>query len=272
MEDEEMSMEDAYTMDEEDSEEHGMDQNDPSDKLGLDTMDFGDEEGEEDHESEEDQAIYDIKNAIQELEAAFAELEKAQGAEHADMDSEFGDEEGEEDTDEEMMGMPMENRRMTREYVEKVQDGSYENSKQKSVKNAGANSGESMPLPGESKSMKWGDGKPTSNANASNIVGKTSEKTDGQHNVGTSPNKVNKGIAQEKSEQFTGTEWEKNSKAGANAGKTAFKTKVPAHGLAGNTRNNGSEGTGVGAKTGGQEAGQTGGNTNTRSIETGQRK
>ena len=55
----------------------------------------GDMGGEEDgFEKSEDQAIFDIKNAIEELEAAFAELEKAQGHETG---ADFGDEEDGED-------------------------------------------------------------------------------------------------------------------------------------------------------------------------------
>ena len=268
--DEEMSeseedLEDSYSM-EADDEEDGMSPHDASDDLGLDTMDLdgedeiGDEEG---HEGGEDSAIYDIGNAIKELEAAFAELEAAQGSEYGDMDSdsEFddavdGEEEfGDEDQDEmEMMGMPMENRRMTREYVEKVGNDWDKNSQKSQGQAIGANTGESFPSPKEGKSpISSGSGKPTSGANARNLA---QGGTDGQSNTGTSPAKVNKGINPEKSEQFTGKDWEKNSKAGANAGKTAFKTKVPAHGLAGNTRNNGSEGTPVGSGTG-DKAGQT---------------
>ena len=74
-----------------------------------------DEEG---GEAGEDAAIFDIKNAIEELEAAFAKLEQAQGGEEPH--GEFDDEGGEED-DMEMMGQPaFEGRRVTREYVEKV--------------------------------------------------------------------------------------------------------------------------------------------------------
>ena len=138
-----------------------------------------------------------------------------------------------------------ENRRMTREYVEKVQDGSYENSKQKSVKNAGANSGDSMSLPGESKSMKWGNGKPTSGANAGNLA---QGGVDGQSNTGTSPAKVNKGINPEKSEQFTGKDWETNSKPGGKAGVKNLK-KVGS-GYPGNNKSAGPVGSGTGDKAG----------------------
>jgi hypothetical protein len=267
--DEEMSeseedLEDSYSM-EADDEEDGMSPHDASDDLGMDTMDLdGEEDGEMgDDEGGENSAIYDIGNAIEELEAAFEKLEQAHGAGHDDMDadsefgdsdSEFGDEGGEEDEMEMMGSHAFENRRMTREYVEKVGNDWEKNSQKSQGQAIGANTGESFPAPKEGKSpISSGSGKPTSGANARNLA---QGGTDGQSNTGTSPAKVNKGINPEKSEQFTGKDWEKNSKAGANAGKTAFKTKVPAHGLAGNTRNNGSEGTPVGSGTG-DKAGQT---------------
>jgi len=266
--DESVDLEDSYMMD------GGDDTGDATDDFGGEisadghNFDHPDADGEEGSEGQEDSAIMDIKNAIAELEAAFAELEQAQGDEEADMgmDSEFGDEEDGESEDE-MMGLPtMENRRVTREYVEKVNHNYGGNTQKQQGQYVGGHTGELQSAPVEGKSpVSSGKGKPTSGANASNIA-THHDKIDQD---GTTPHGKVGGLVKSGGGQFTGTDWEKNSKAGANAGKTAFKTKVPAHGLAGNTRNNGSEGSPVGSGTG-DKAGQTGGNTNSRSIENGQ--
>jgi len=198
MDESEEELEDAYEMDEEDDGFQGGDEHDPTDALGMEVgAEHGDEEG------DEDSAMMDIKNAIEELEAAFAELEQAQDSEHGDMDmdSEFDDEEGEEDNENEMIGMPMENRRITREYREKVGNDWDKNSQKTQGQYLGANTGESMPAPTEGKSaVSSGSGKPTSGANAKNLAQGSEE---GQKNTGTSPNKVTKGINPESSEQYT---------------------------------------------------------------------
>jgi len=235
-------LEDSYKMDDE-SEEHDFAAGDATDDFGADVMSGDDEEG---HESEEDSAIYDIKNAIADLEAAFAELEQAQGSEEADMgiehDHDFDDEE---ETDE-MMGT-MESRRMTREYVEKVGNDWDKNAQKTQGQYAGANTGESLPSPTEGKSpVSSGKGKPTTGANANNVAQGDGE--DGQHNVGTTPNKVNNGITPEKSEQYTGKDWEANSKPGGTAGVKNLK-KVGA-GYPGNNKTPGPVGSGTGDKAG----------------------
>ena len=217
-EDEEMDesqedLEDSYTMGEEDEQsEFG----DEEDEFGGDSTDeFGSEietDGEDNPEDQEDQAMLDIKNAIQELEAAFAELEAAQDDENNDTDSEFdntdsefGDEEDgdEEDGDEdEMMGKPaFEGRRMTREYTEKV-GHNYGGSTQKTDgDDAGAGTGEKQSKPSSTKSpISSGKGKPTTGATAGNILG--DQGTGKGKNVGTSPDSLNKGIAQVGSEKF----------------------------------------------------------------------
>jgi hypothetical protein len=248
--DENMDLEDSYNME---------------DETGDDTDDFGGEistsgdnfdapaDDAEDHEGQEDSAIMDIKNAIQELEAAFAELEAAQSGEGddmgadmgADMDTDMGDED---DSDEMMGSQAFEGRRVTREYVEKVghdfgkaqkTDGDY----------AGAGSGEQLSKPVMGKSpISSGKGKPTTGATAGNILG--DQKTAEGHTTGTTPNKVNKGITPEKGEQFTGKDWETNSKAGGSAGVKNLK-KVGA-GYPGNNKTPGPVGSG-----GGDKAGQT---------------
>jgi hypothetical protein len=257
-------LEDSYMMDD---EETGDETDDFGGEISADGDNFdAPSDDEHDHEGQEDSAIMDIKNAIQELEAAFAELEAAQGDEEAEMgmDSEFGDEEDED----EGMGF-MEGRRMTREYVEKV-GHNYGSSQTTDGDYAGAGTGEKQSKPVAGKSP----------VNANDPKRPSGGKVDGLKNIlhdeekhsedGTKPHGKAVGLGATKAGgEFTGSEWKKNSTPGANAGKTAFKTKVSgAHGLAGDTRNNGSEGAPVGAGKG-DKAGQTGGKTDTRSIESG---
>ena len=194
--DESVDLEDSYMMDGDDEE----------DDMGGDaTDDFGADIGAtDDAEGGEEQAIFDIKNAIQELEAAFAELEKAQGSEAGY--AEFGDEEGEEDGEDEMemMGQPaMESKkRITREYRETVGNDWEKNSQKTQGQIVGANTGDKMPGSTEGKSVvnKEPGGKPQSGANAKNLVqGATGE---GGSNTGTSPNKPSKGVNPESGEKF----------------------------------------------------------------------
>jgi hypothetical protein len=198
MDESQEDLEDSYMMDADDGFGGG-EEGDATDDLGAEIgMDADSEEGEE---ASEDEAMMDIKNAIEELEAAFAELEAAQGGEEADMgmDSEFGDEEDGEEDDMEMMGT-MESRRITREYVEKVGNDWDKNSQKTQGQYLGANTGESMPAPTEGKSpISSGSGKPTSGANAKNLA---QGDVEGTSNTGTSPAKVNKGINPESSEKF----------------------------------------------------------------------
>jgi len=214
MDESQEDLEDSYSMETDDGFGGG-EEGDATDDLGAEIGMSTD--GEADSEKSEEEAIFDIKNAIQELEAAFAELEAAQGGEEAGMgmDSEFSDEEDGEEDEMEMMGT-MESRRMTREYVEKVGNDWDKNSQKTQGQALGANTGESMPAPTEGKSpVSSGSGKPTSGANAKNLA---QGAVEGQSNTGTTPNKVNKGITPEKSEQFTGKDWETNSKPGGKAG------------------------------------------------------
>ena len=252
MDEAEEDLEDSYMMDGDDGFSGGAE--------GDATDDFGKEigaDGEEGEESEDD-AILSIKNAIQELEAAFAELEQSQDSEEHSMGMD-GDAQG---ADEDMMGMPaMEGKRMTREYVEKVGNDWEKNSQKTQGQYAGAGTGDKDGAPKEGKSpISSGSGKPTSGANANNIA---KGSTEGQHNTGTTPNKVNKGITPEKGEQFTGKDWETNSAPGGKAGVKNLSKVGDAKGLAGATKNNGSEGVAVGAGTG---QNNVKGATNTRSI------
>jgi hypothetical protein len=247
MKDEEMDesdeeLEDSYMMD-------GDDTGDSTDDFGGEISADGDnfdapEDDENGHEGQEDSAIMDIKNAIAELEAAFAELEQAQGGEEADMgmDSEFGDEEGED----EMMGMPMENRRVTREYVEKVNHNYSGNTQKQQGQYAGAGTGEKQSAPVEGRSpVSSGKGKPTTGASASNILG--DQSTGEGTNVGTSPAGKAGGLSPEKGE-FSGNDWKTNSAPGGKAGVKNLK-KVGA-GYPGNNKTAGPVGSGTGDKAG----------------------
>ena len=148
-------LEDSYMMDGDDEE---------GDDIGGDATDdmLGDVEMDGEGDAE-DQAIFDIKNAIAELEAAFADLEAAQGGDEEmggkmddEMDSELGDEEDDEMP--EMMGM-------VREYRETVAKPSGDV--------AGANTGDKMSAASATKSpISSGKGKPTTGADAKNIVAK----------------------------------------------------------------------------------------------------
>jgi hypothetical protein len=199
--DESMDLEDSYMMDgdDEDDEMGG----DATDNFGADIgatddSDMGSEGG------SEESAIFDIKNAIAELEAAFAELEQAKGG---DMDAgdEFDDEESDMDDmgGDDMMGKPaFESRRMTREYRETVSAGHGADKKGAAEGGiAGANTGEKMPSGTNTKSpISSGKGKPTTGASAHNILG--DQKTAAGTNTGTSPAKHMKGINPESGEKF----------------------------------------------------------------------
>lgn len=196
----EEELEDSYNLEASDDEGDDMGADDMGDEMGGDATDdmLGDVEADAGPEASEDEAMMDIKNAIEELEAAFAELEAAQGG---DMGDEFGDDEmggddmggddmemGADDAedDELQMGMFEGKKRMTREYVEKVGNDWNGNSQKSQGQAAGANTGDKMGNPSEGKSpVSSGKGKPTTGATAANILGDkgTGEGT----NVGTKP-------------------------------------------------------------------------------------
>ena len=186
-------LEDSYSMEADDGF-GGSGEGDATDDFGAE-VGAGDEEGDEEMgdeeggEGQEDQAIFDIKNAIAELEAAFAELEQAQGGEEAHGgfgDEEMDDEEGEDD-EEMQMGQPaFEGRRVTREYVEKVgNDWDKSGSQKTQGQYVGAGTGEKDGSPVEGRSpVSSGKGKPTTGASAGNIA-KTAHE--GGTPTGTSP-------------------------------------------------------------------------------------
>jgi hypothetical protein len=192
--DESVDLEDSYSMEADD--EAGAMGGDATDDFGADVGAMDDEEG---GEAGEDAAIFDIKNAIEELEAAFAKLEQAQGGEEPA--GEFGDEEGEED-DMEMMGQPaFEGRRMTREYTEKVgNDWDKSGSMKGQGQYVGAGTGDKEGAPQEGRSpISSGSGKPNTGANAKNLA---QSHTEGGTDKGTSPGKVNNGITKTAGEKF----------------------------------------------------------------------
>lgn len=186
---ENMDLEDSYSM-EADDEDDQMPVQDKTDDFSSDVdandMDMDSEE------PTEDSAIMDIKNAIEELEAAFAELEQAKGM-GSDMDSDFGDQEepkmGGDDIGgaDDMMGKPaFEGRRMTREYVEKVGNDWDKSGSQKSQgQYAGAGTGDKEGAPVEGRStVSSGKGKPTTGATAGNL---NQSYDEGGTPTGTSP-------------------------------------------------------------------------------------
>ena len=241
-------LEDSYMMDsDEEGDEHDFAAGDATDDLGADVM--GDEEG--GAEGSEDQAIFDIKNAIADLEAAFAELEQAQGGEEGemDMDPEFGDA-GEDEPEDEMIGMH-EGRRMTREYVEKVGNDWEKNSQKGQGQYVGANTGEGMPSPVEGKSpVSSGKGKPTTGATAKNILG--DQKTGEGENTGTKPNGKTGGLTKNPTDMKTGN-------GNVPGGKMGVKnlTKVAGgHGAEKKGSGPGPVGSGTGDKAGQTSVGQ----------------
>jgi hypothetical protein len=187
--DESMDLEDSYSMEADDEEDPISGSGDATDEFGSD---IGSDEmgGEEDPEAQEDNAIMDIKTAIQELEAAFAELEQAQGGEasHGGFGSEEEPKIGMDDEDEGMMmGKPaFEGRRITREYTEKVgNDWDKSGSQKGQGQYVGSGSGDKEGAPVEGRSpVSSGKGKPTTGATAGNILKHTA---DGTSNTGTSP-------------------------------------------------------------------------------------
>ena len=183
--DESIDTEESYSVEGDDEEGDGdFAKGDSSDQFGA-SITGGDDEM--DSEKSEDDAIFDFKAAFQKLEAAFAELEQAQGGETDSMGMEPGmgggdDEEGGDD----MMGKPaFEGRRMTREYVEKVGNDWEKNSQKTQGQIVGANTGESMPHAENTRSIvSSGKGKPATGATAENILRGGDE---GGTPTGTSP-------------------------------------------------------------------------------------
>ena len=201
---ESMDLEDSYSMEADDEDDPMSGSGDATDEFGSD-IGADNTDDEEDPEEQEDNAIMDIKTAIQELEAAFAELEQAQGGEasHGGFGSEEEPNMGKDDGDDGMMmGKPaFEGRRVTREYVEKVGNDWEKNSQKSQGQYVGSGSGDKEGSPVEGRSpIASGKNKPgPANVNGRNLV---QGSTEGQSNTGTSPGKVNNGITRTAGEKF----------------------------------------------------------------------
>jgi len=256
MHDEE-DLEDSYMMD---ADETG----DSTDDFGGEISDDGDNfdaptDDEHDHEGQEDSAIMDIKNAIEELEAAFAELEAAQDGEENEMDAD-DDMGADDDMDDE--GMYMEGRRITREYVEKVgQDWDKNAQKGEQHKMAGAGTGDNEHAGGRNTKspVSSGKGKPTTGATAQNIV----TDQDRENEDGVKPYGKVGGVVKTGGE-FTSKDLK--NRPGSDAGKTSFKTKVSGYEYGKNTEMSKPHGLNAGARTG-ENAPQS--ETNPRSVVSG---
>jgi hypothetical protein len=241
--DESEELEDSYNLEADDGFGGG-EEGDATDDLGSEVGAEHGEDGEE-HEKSEDDAIFDIKNAIEELEAAFAELEKAQGSEEADMgmDSEFGDE-GEADQDEDMMmGL--------REYREMVKDGHGAEKKGAAEGGiAGANTGEKMPSGTNARStynQKADSEKPTSGANAKNL---NQSNTGEGVNTGTTPNGKTGGLSGNVKGEFTKGVEKNISSSSKSSMKDGAALNKQGSGYPGNNKSAGPVGSGTGDKAG----------------------
>ena len=188
--DESMDLEDSYMMDGDD--EMG-DMGEPS---GLEKTD--DLEG--DIAADEEDVEFNVRDAIEKLEAALAALGGEADSSMGDMGDAMP---GADDTEtDEMMGTPaFEGRRMTREYREKVGNDWEKNSQKSQGQYIGAGTGEKDGAPVEGRSpIASGANKPgPAGVNAKNL---NQGHTEGQSNTGTSPNKPTKGINPEKGEKF----------------------------------------------------------------------
>ncbi len=185
--DDSVEVEDAYSMEaDDDMEPSGEEETDDLEgdvSMPDDKMDMDDSGREED-------AMMDIKNAIQELEAAFAELEASNGG-AAPEDNEFDDAPSDDMDDDgmskEMMGMFEGKKRMTREYVEKVgNDWESKGSMKAQAKHVAAGTGDTEGGPVEGRSpIASGKNKPgPAGVNAKNLAQGASESAPD----GTSPN------------------------------------------------------------------------------------
>lgn len=244
-------LEDSYMMDADDDSEMPMGGGD--EPMGGDATDkFSSDIEADGEESEEDEAILDIKNAIEELEAAFSKLQDAQGGGlgmDSDMDMKSTSDDDDDETDE-MMGMPaMEGKkRMTREYVEKVAKPSGDV--------AGANTGEKMSAAETTESpinKKAAATAPKTGATPKNILGKSATANED----GTKPHGKVGGVLKQGG-KFVG-----NSTHNVDGVKSGIKTLSKVSGGHGAEKKSGPEGHAVGAGSG---ENSVKGATNTKSI------
>jgi len=251
-------LEDSFVMDaEEDDGFGGGAKGDATDKFGSE-IGADDDMDDMGGEGDEEQAMFDIKNAIEELEAAFAELEAAQGGEMGD--NEFGDEEGDEEFGDEEMGdedeeleMGMFEGRRLREYREAVSAGHGAEKKGAAEGGiAGANTGEKMPSGTNTRSpISSGKGKPETGAGPGNILRKSSTTDED----GTSPRGKVGGLVKSGGQFTKGVE--KNIASSAKASmKSGSATSKQGSGYPGNNKTPGPVGSGSGDKAGQTSVGQ----------------
>jgi len=256
----EESVEEGFGMDD-GSDETSMSiggDNDPADSAVdaiTDPNGPGSEEGSEGGVSAGEEQILDV---LQQLKAEFDAI--VNGGDGGDEPEEepaepsFGDEEGEEEPeeepeDDENMGTPM------REYVERVGNDWDKGSSMKSQgQYVGAGSGDKDGAPVEGRSpISSGSGKPSTGANAGNIL--SGKGTDTSSNTGTSPNadKGSRGLVGATKGKFTGSGT--HNVDGVKSGiKTVSKQGA---GYPGNNKAPGPVGSGSGDKAG--QTGDTGG-------------
>jgi len=249
-------LEDSFSM-EADEEDDGFDSED-DDATGMLGQEIGADDDMDDMDHEEggeEQAMFDIKNAIEELEAAFAELEAAQGGEMGD--DEFGDEEGDEEfsdeEDDEQLEMGMFEGRRLREYREAVSAG-HGAEKKGAAEGAiaGANTGEKMPSGVNTKPVvSSGKGKPTTGADAGNILRKSATTQED----GTTPHGKVGGLVKSGGQFTKGVEKNISSSAKASM-KDGAALNRQGSGYPGNNKTAGPVGSGTGDKAGQTSVGQ----------------
>jgi len=249
-------LEDSFVMDAEENDGFDDEDDDATGMLGQEIGaddDMGDEmDGAED---DEEQAMFDIKNAIEELEAAFAELEAAQGGEMGD--EEFGDEEGDEEfgdeEDDEELEMGMFEGRRLREYREAVSAGHGAEKKGAAEGGiAGANTGEKMPSGVNTKPVvSSGKGKPTTGADAGSILRKSATTQED----GTTPHGKVGGLVKSGGQFTKGVEKNISSSSKASM-KDGAALNRQGSGYPGNNKTAGPVGSGTGDKAGQTSVGQ----------------
>jgi hypothetical protein len=248
-------LEDSFSMEADEDDGFDDEDDDATGMLGQEIGADDDMDGMDGAEGDEEQAMFDIKNAIEELEAAFAELEAAQGGEMGD--DEFGDEEGDEEfgdeEDDEELEMGMFEGRRLREYREAVSDGHGAEKKGAAEGGiAGANTGEKMPSGVNTKPVvSSGKGKPTTGADAGSILRKSATTQED----GTTPHGKVGGLVKSGGQFTKGVE--KNIASSSKASmKDGAALNRQGSGYPGNNKTPGPVGSGTGDKAGQTSVGQ----------------
>jgi len=161
-----------------------------------------------------------------------------------EMDGDDDDIDGDDEMDSKDEGMGfMEGRRMTREYVEKVNHNYGGSTQKQQGQYAGAGTGDRQSAPKEGTSpISSGKGKPVTGAHSSNIA----QGGRGEDQDGNSPRGKAGGLVGTVKGEFTGSEWKQNSAPGA---KTKGYSKKES-GWPSNGKTAGPVGSGSGEKAG----------------------